>query len=121
MKTPNVFHFLLKQVRKEHGMTQAGAAKHLKIARQTYLDLESGKTPPRLDTLIALSTLFNKSISYFAGERPSLDNFDTMELFEELQQRYVKKNTKYCWSDAPLKTIKARNQKWIDQRRRHHF
>ncbi|MGF1831762.1 helix-turn-helix domain-containing protein, partial [Photobacterium angustum] len=38
-------------------MTQAGAAKHLKIARQTYLDLESGKTPPRLDTLIALSTL----------------------------------------------------------------
>ena len=91
MNTPNAFHFLLKQVRKEHGMTQADAAKHLKIARQTYLDLENGKTPPRLDTLIALSTLFNKSISFFSGERPSLDNFDTMELFEELQQRYVKK------------------------------
>ncbi len=72
-------------------MTQADVAKHLKVARQTYLDLEHGKTLPRLDTLITLSTLFNKSISYFAGERPSLDNFDTMELFEELQQRYVKK------------------------------
>ena len=71
-------------------MTQVDAAKNLKIARQTYLDLEYGKALPRLDTLITLSTLFNKSISYFTGERPSLDSFDTMELFEELQQRYVK-------------------------------
>ena len=52
MNTPNAFHFLLKQIRKEHGMTQADAAKHLKIARQTYLDLENGKTPPRRDTLM---------------------------------------------------------------------
>ena len=79
MNTPNAFHFLLKKVREEHGMTQVDAAKNLKIARQTYLDLEYGKTLPRLDTLITLSTLFNKSISYFTGERPSLDNFDTME------------------------------------------
>ncbi|PSW71727.1 XRE family transcriptional regulator [Photobacterium sp. GB-50] len=91
MNTPNAFHFLLKQVREEHGMTQVDAAKHLKIARQTYLDLEYGKTLPRLDTLIAISALFNKSVAYFTGERPSLDSFDTMELFEELQQRYVKK------------------------------
>lgn len=90
MNTPNAFHLLLKRVREEHGMTQVDVAKHLKIARQTYLDLEYGKTLPRLDTLITLATLFNKSIAYFAGERPSLDTFNTIELFEELQQRYVK-------------------------------
>ncbi|WP_305817437.1 helix-turn-helix transcriptional regulator [Photobacterium leiognathi] len=90
MNTPNAFHLLLKQNREEHGMTQVDAAKHLKVARQTYLDLEYGRTLPRLDTLIALSTLFNKSVAYFAGEHPSLDGFDTMELFAELQQRYTK-------------------------------
>ncbi|PSV41207.1 helix-turn-helix transcriptional regulator [Photobacterium sp. GB-36] len=91
MNTSNAFHLLLKQTREEHGMTQVDAAKHLKIARQTYLDLEYGKTLPRLDTLIAISALFNKSVAYFTGERPSLDSFDTMELLDELQQRYVKK------------------------------
>ncbi|KJF93340.1 helix-turn-helix transcriptional regulator [Photobacterium leiognathi] len=90
MNTPNAFHLLLKQNREEHGMTQVDAAKHLKVARQTYLDLEYGRTLPRLDTLIALSTLFNKSVAYFAGEHPSLNGFDTMELFAELQQRYTK-------------------------------
>ncbi|WP_318437855.1 helix-turn-helix transcriptional regulator [Photobacterium leiognathi] len=90
MSTANAFHFLLKQVREEQGMTQVDAAKNLKIARQTYLDLEYGKTLPRLDTLIAISALFNKSVTYFTGERPSLDSFDNMKLFEELQQRYVK-------------------------------
>ncbi len=59
-------------------------------ALHTYLDLEYGKTLPRLDTLLAISSLFNKSVAYFAGERPSLDGFDTMELFAELQQRYTK-------------------------------
>ncbi|WP_305818895.1 helix-turn-helix transcriptional regulator [Photobacterium leiognathi] len=90
MNNPNAFHLLLKQNREEHGMTQVDAAKHLKVARQTYLDLEYGKTLPRLDTLLAISSLFNKSVAYFTGERPSLDGFDTMELFAELQQRYTK-------------------------------
>lgn len=90
MNNTNAFHLLLKQNREEHGMTQVDAAKHLKVARQTYLDLEYGKTLPRLDTLLAISSLFNKSVAYFAGERPSLDRFNTMELFAELQQRYVK-------------------------------
>ncbi|KPA54539.1 transcriptional regulator [Photobacterium leiognathi subsp. mandapamensis] len=90
MYTSTAFHLLLKQTREAHGMTQVDAAKNLNIARQTYLDLEYGRTQPRLDTLFALSTLFNKSVAYFVGERPSLDGFDTMELFAELQQRYIK-------------------------------
>ncbi|WP_439899065.1 helix-turn-helix transcriptional regulator [Photobacterium leiognathi] len=81
---------MLKQTREEYRLTQAETAKRLNMARQTYLDLEYGKTQPRLDTLLALSTLFNKSVAYFAGEHPSLDGFDTMELFAELQQRYTK-------------------------------
>ncbi|PSV25217.1 MULTISPECIES: helix-turn-helix transcriptional regulator [unclassified Photobacterium] len=88
-----IFHHRLKQAREEHGMTQVDAAKHLKIARQTYLDLENGRTQPRLDTLLELSKMFNKSIMFFAGDRPSLDEFDTLELLAELQQRYVTLST----------------------------
>lgn len=89
MNNPQAFHHRLKQAREEHGMTQVDAAKHLKIARQTYLDLENGRTQPRLDTLLELSKMFNKSIMFFAGDRPSLNEFDTLELLAELQQRYV--------------------------------
>ena len=52
MNNPQAFYHRLKQAREEHGMTQVDAAKHLKIARQTYLDLENGRTQPRLDTLL---------------------------------------------------------------------
>ncbi|WP_305843122.1 helix-turn-helix domain-containing protein [Photobacterium leiognathi] len=75
------------------------AAKHLKVARQTYLDLEYGRTLPRLDTLIALSTLFNKSVAYFAGEHPSLDGFDTIGVVAELQQRYTMTSTDHLERD----------------------
>ncbi|WP_318467412.1 helix-turn-helix transcriptional regulator [Photobacterium leiognathi] len=89
MNNTNAFHLLLKQSREEYGMTQVDVAKSLNIARQTYLDLEYGRTQPRLDTLLTLASLFNKSVAFFAGERPSLDGFETKALFEELQQRYV--------------------------------
>lgn len=77
----------VKQARKDCGMTQVTAAKRLGVARQTYIDLENGTTVPRLDTVLELSSLFNKDITYFICHRPELKNIDTLELLAELQLR----------------------------------
>ncbi len=54
---------------KGEGMTQKDAAKKLGVARQTYLDIESGVTLPRVDMLINLAEIFEVPIGHFFGER----------------------------------------------------
>lgn len=47
------------------GLTQVEAAKQLGVARQTYLDLEGGKTLPKIDILINCCEVFNRPLDYF--------------------------------------------------------
>lgn len=57
-----------RRVRKE--MTQVGMAIQLGIARQTYLDLETGKTEPRLSTIKNISSILGCDIYWLmTGER----------------------------------------------------
>lgn len=48
----------LKAIRLECNESQVMTATRLNIARQTYLDLESGKTLPRLDIIEKIADLF---------------------------------------------------------------
>ncbi|MGR5465356.1 helix-turn-helix transcriptional regulator, partial [Photobacterium damselae] len=59
------FSGALIQLRKQSKITQIDMAKNLGVARQTYLDLESGKVEPRYSTLVKLGELFNVSVVTF--------------------------------------------------------
>lgn len=52
----NLFnHGLLKEYRKERGLTQLEAAKKLGVARTTYADYEKGKIQPPIDKIQRIS------------------------------------------------------------------
>lgn len=68
-----MFKDRLIDFRKKKHITQVGMAKLLRVSRQTYLDLESGKTEPRLSTLKALSLILDVDFSFLAiGEQGDL-------------------------------------------------
>lgn len=54
-------------VRGEPHMTQVRAAACLKMARQTYLDIESGKTRVKADTLLQIALLFKVNLLWLYG------------------------------------------------------
>lgn len=45
-------------------------AKKLDIARQTYLDLETGKTEPRVMTLVKIAKITDRSFNWFIEQEP---------------------------------------------------
>lgn len=57
----------LKQARKDKGLSQGATADLLGINRNTYGDMESGKTSPTLDRLFRLSEITGKDMSWFVG------------------------------------------------------
>ena len=54
----------LQEIRKTKGYTQLKVAMDLNITRETLSYYENGKRNPDLETLVALSNYFNKSIDY---------------------------------------------------------
>ncbi|PCE67575.1 helix-turn-helix transcriptional regulator [Salinivibrio sp. YCSC6] len=68
MTTP--FSARLHQARIDAGLTQVSVAKQLDCARQTYLDLETGRTEPRLSSIEGLSKILGVDKNWLAfGER----------------------------------------------------
>ncbi|GHA62089.1 helix-turn-helix domain-containing protein [Photobacterium aphoticum] len=61
----------IKAAREAKGISQVAMAKQLDIARQTYLDLESGKTEPRVTTLLSIAILTQRPFAWFIGEQIS--------------------------------------------------
>ncbi|MGF1726468.1 helix-turn-helix domain-containing protein [Photobacterium nomapromontoriensis] len=55
----------IKEAREWKGISQVAMAKQLEIARQTYLDLESGKTEPRITTLIRIAVITDRPLGWF--------------------------------------------------------
>lgn len=55
------------EARKKRGFTQIEMAKRLGVARQTYLDIERGKTSPKACLLYEISDITNFPITYFYG------------------------------------------------------
>lgn len=83
------FNQKLIKLRRSRGFTQAGLARSLYMARQTYVDLESGKVQPRLDRLQDLSRLLGVPVTTWLpdGDKPCLAGVPTADLMNELSSR----------------------------------
>lgn len=82
-------HEKIKLARLGAGASQVKAAKALGVARQTYVDLETGKTQPRIDTLELMCTLFSVPFCYWSSkyEAGGLEVFTELQLINELRMR----------------------------------
>ncbi|PSW11703.1 XRE family transcriptional regulator [Photobacterium sanctipauli] len=58
----------IREAREWKELSQVVMAKKLDIARQTYLDLESGKTEPRITTLLKIALLTGRPLEWFIGD-----------------------------------------------------
>lgn len=55
----------IKDAREWKGITQVKMAKLLDVARQTYLDIETGKTEPRVRMLSEIAELTDRPLVWF--------------------------------------------------------
>lgn len=54
MKSRSNIGSLLREMRERKGLTATYVALHARISRQGYINIEAGKSSPRLDNLIAI-------------------------------------------------------------------
>ena len=57
----------LKELRKQHKLTQRAVAEHLGITEQSYQIYEYGHNNPGLDRLIELADFYDVSLDYLVG------------------------------------------------------
>lgn len=55
----------IKSARTLAGLSQVYMAERLSVARQTYLDLETGKTEPKINTLLKICKLTDMPLAWF--------------------------------------------------------
>jgi transcriptional regulator with XRE-family HTH domain len=60
----------LRNLRKQHDLTQEQVAKKLNIVRSTYAYYETGKTSPDFNTVVRLARLFNVTTDYLLNAEP---------------------------------------------------
>lgn len=54
----------IKNLRKESGYTQKELSEKLSISERQYINIESGKSKPSLETIIKIADIYNISIDY---------------------------------------------------------
>lgn len=78
------FHEILKELRKNSGITQVQMAQKLNLASQgAYRKYETGEGFPQLERLLLISKIFNVSVSYLLGET-NIKNNEINEIMEKL-------------------------------------
>ncbi|MCW8331475.1 helix-turn-helix domain-containing protein [Photobacterium sp. SDRW27] len=74
----------IREAREWKDISQVAMAKCLDVARQTYLDLESGKTEPRVTTLMKIAEITGRPLTWFIYEEtvspPVEQNYDFSQL-----------------------------------------
>ncbi|WP_245680735.1 helix-turn-helix domain-containing protein [Veronia pacifica] len=55
----------IRQAREYRNLTQMDVAQRLGVARQTYLDIESGKTEPKISSLVAIAEVTGRPLNWF--------------------------------------------------------
>lgn len=63
----------IKEAREWKGLTQVFMATRLAVARQTYLDLENGKTEPKVRTLAEIAEITERPLTWFVYGDEGLD------------------------------------------------
>ncbi|KHT60688.1 hypothetical protein RJ45_23120 [Photobacterium gaetbulicola] len=89
----------IKDAREWKGISQVAMAKHLDVARQTYLDLESGKTEPRISTLVKIAELTGQPLGWFVFDiqRPEMQQ-------EQLKTELIQLSALYEQLAEPLRS-----------------
>ncbi|KXI22725.1 helix-turn-helix transcriptional regulator [Photobacterium sanguinicancri] len=109
----------IREAREWQEITQVGMAKKLGIARQTYLDLESAKTEPRVSTLMLIAEVTERPLGWFLFEEnptssPCMQE-DTQQLINmlaevppSLRARLIELNLSFisCWFEQQKKVPK---------------
>lgn len=62
------FHRVLKEKRKEFGLTQEELAEKLQVSRSAISNWEIGRNYPDIQTLISLAKTFDVSLDYLLNE-----------------------------------------------------
>ena len=57
----------LKELRLQHGLTQAQLGEKVGVKQNTFTNWENGKRTPSLEDIVKLSNLLNVSIEYLVG------------------------------------------------------
>lgn len=58
----------LRELRTQRGWRQREVAGKVFVERTSYVNYETGRTRPELDTLVRLSRLYGVSVGYLLGE-----------------------------------------------------
>lgn len=66
----------IKEIRMQHGMTQAQVARELNISRQAYYNYETGKREADYETLLRLGELFGCSVEELIMKKATGTNAD---------------------------------------------
>lgn len=65
---------ILRNLRKENGLTQVQLAERLQIGQATIACYENGKREPTIDNLIAYADYFECTLDFLAGRTDDLGN-----------------------------------------------
>ena len=88
-----MFSDILKELRADHGHTQADLARELDIAKSTVSNWEQGKNEPSFEMLCKICDLYGITADYILG-RTDDDPLLKKRRFEKLSQenqRFIKK------------------------------
>ena len=97
----SVFGNRLKTMRENAGWTKTHVANRLHLPLTTYANYEYGKREPDIETITAISTLFNTSTDYLMGKTDDPNSTDRPS------------NTALTWED--LKTPMPYNGKMPEE------
>ncbi len=75
----------IKEAREWKGLTQVYMAQQLKVARQTYLDLETVETEPKVRLLVEISELTERPLTWFIYGDSGVDIIES-EYKEEIDK-----------------------------------
>lgn len=90
------FHEILKNLRKNSGITQVQMAQKLNLASQgAYRKYETGEGFPQLERLLLIAQIFNVSVGYLLGET-NIKNNEINNIMEQLNDPRQEKTVKYA-------------------------
>lgn len=102
------FHEILKELRKNSGITQVQMAQKLNLASQgAYRKYETGEGFPQLERLLLISKIFNVSVSYLLGET-NIKNNEINDIMKQLNYPRQEKTVRYAKNSLLSKMKKIR-------------
>lgn len=84
-----VFHEIIKEKRKQLGITQDELAKELKVSRSAISNWEIGRNYPDINTLIHLAQMYNMSLDGLFNENIELASLSALDEEKEMPPKRV--------------------------------